>query len=175
MLPQHSGYLIAGVVALAATLAVFSLTVNRLVRRKLRLSIVLLGAHTALQLVPLEWLGLDSTNDAGLRSFENLALAAGIINLIVVALINPLRADRVPDRFPNILQDFIVIGLLLLVATFVFHDKLLTTSAVSAVVIGFALQDTWGTRSRGSRSRARGRFTSGTGFVSATSRAGSPR
>ena len=47
-------------------------------------------------------------------------------------------------RFPSILQDAIVIGLLVLVATFVFEDKLLTTSAVSAVVVGFALQDTLG-------------------------------
>ena len=67
-----------------------------------------------------------------------------MINLVVIALLNPLREDRVPDRYPAILQDFIVIGLLVLVATLVFHDKLLTTSAVSAVVIGFALQDTLG-------------------------------
>ena len=37
-----------------------------------------------------------------------------------------------------------VIGLLALIATFVFEDKLLTTSAVGAVVVGFALQDTLG-------------------------------
>ena len=37
-----------------------------------------------------------------------------------------------------------VIGLLVLIATFVFQDKLLTTSAVGAVVVGFALQDTLG-------------------------------
>ena len=67
-----------------------------------------------------------------------------MINLAVISFLNPLRDDRVPDRYPAILQDFIVIGLLVLVATLVFHDKLLTTSAVSAVVIGFALQDTLG-------------------------------
>ena len=77
-------------------------------------------------------------------SIERLAFAAGLINLVVIAFLNPLREDRVPDRYPAILQDFIVIGLLVLVATLVFHDKLLTTSAVSAVVIGFALQDTLG-------------------------------
>jgi small-conductance mechanosensitive channel len=81
---------------------------------------------------------------AQLFAFEKLALAGGIINLLVVTLLNPLRIDRVPDRFPNILQDFIIIGLVMLVATFVFHETLLTTSAVSAVVIGFALQDTLG-------------------------------
>ena len=39
-----------------------------------------------------------------------------------------------PDRFPVILQDFIVIGLVVLVSTFI-SDKLVTTSAVSAVVV----------------------------------------
>ena len=48
-----------------------------------------------------------------------------------------------PDRFPAILQDAIVIGLVLVASTF-FSDRLLTTSAVSAVVLGFALQDTLG-------------------------------
>ena len=42
------------------------------------------------------------------------------------------------------MQDAIVIGMLMLVATFAFGDKFLTTSAVSAVVLGFALQDTLG-------------------------------
>ena len=36
-----------------------------------------------------------------LRSFEQLALAAALINLLVVGLINPLRSDRVPDAFPG--------------------------------------------------------------------------
>ena len=79
-----------------------------------------------------------------MRALERLAFAAGTINLLVVSLINPLRANRVPDAFPSILQDAIVIGLFVLIATFVFQDKLLTTSAVGAVVVGFALQDTLG-------------------------------
>ncbi len=82
--------------------------------------------------------------DSELLSIERLALAAAVINLVALALINPLRADRVPEHFPAILQDFIVVGLLVVVATFVFNDRLLATSAVSAVVIGFALQDTLG-------------------------------
>src|SRR5690606_14202522 len=53
-------------------------------------------------------------------------------------------ADRIPDRFPSIVQDAIVIGVLILVATFAFGDEFLATSAVSAVVVGFALQDTLG-------------------------------
>jgi CRP-like cAMP-binding protein len=50
----------------------------------------------------------------------------------------------VPDRFPSIVQDAFVIGALLLVATFALDEAFLATSAVGAVVIGFALQDTLG-------------------------------
>ena len=78
-----------------------------------------------------------------LAAFAKLALAAALINAVVFLLVNPLRADRVPDRFPIILQDAIVIGLILLASTFL-SSQLVTTSAVSAVVLGFALQDTLG-------------------------------
>lgn len=140
----HSWHLVFGVLTLIVALAISALTVNRLVRRKLKLSLLLLGAYVVVHIV----LGLELASDAAideqLISIERLALAAGLINLAVISFLNPLREDRVPDRYPAILQDFIVIGLLVLVATLVFHDKLLTTSAVSAVVIGFALQDTLG-------------------------------
>src|SRR3954463_13232930 len=140
----HSWHLVFGIVALLTTFAIFALSVNRLVRRKLKLSVFLLGAYVVVHVVLAFQLSLDAAVDDQLISVERLAFAAGLINLVVIAFLNPLRDDRVPDRYPAILQDFIVIGLLVLVATFVFHDKLLTTSAVSAVVIGFALQDTLG-------------------------------
>jgi small-conductance mechanosensitive channel len=82
--------------------------------------------------------------DAQLRAFERLAFSGALINLLIISLLNPLREDRVSERVPTILQDAIVIGMLLLVSTFVFDEKLLTTSAVSAVVIGFAVEDTLG-------------------------------
>ena len=137
-------HLLTGVIALAVALALFSATVNRLVKRKLRISVFFLLAYVvvnaAVAIKPDLWPG-GSTE---LLNLERLVLAAALINLTVVVLLNPLRADRIPDRFPSILQDAIVIGILMLVATFAFGDKLLTTSAVSAVVIGFALQDTLG-------------------------------
>jgi small-conductance mechanosensitive channel/CRP-like cAMP-binding protein len=141
----HAWHFVVGACALAAAFAISRLTVNRLVQRKLRLSLVLLGAYVVAHAVVALRPELRVTfDDPQFLSIERLAFAAGLINLFVIAFLNPLRADRVPDRYPAILQEFIVIGLLLLVATFVFHDKLLTTSAVSAVVIGFALQDTLG-------------------------------
>jgi small-conductance mechanosensitive channel len=134
-----------GVAAIAATLLISSFTPNRLIKRKLRLSLYLAAAYVALQVVLLANLIPALRDlDPDLRAIERLAFAAAIINVIVVGLLNPLRHDRVPDAFPSILQDAIVIGIFVLIATFVFHDKLFTTSAVGAVVVGFALQDTLG-------------------------------
>jgi small-conductance mechanosensitive channel/CRP-like cAMP-binding protein len=140
----HPYHLVIGAAALAAALAVSSLTGNRLVKRKLRLSVYLLFAYLAAHILFLFRADLSPAFDADLYRFERLALVAALINLAIITLINPLREDRVPDRFPAIVQDAMTIGLVLIVATFALGDKFLTTSAVSAVVLGFALQDTLG-------------------------------
>ena len=119
-----------------------SLTVNRLIRRKLRLSLILLVIYIAVDVADALTLFSGPTQEQ-LQAFGRLALAAAVINAIVFLLINPIRVDRVPERFPIILQDTIVIALVLLASTFL-SQQLVTTSAVSAVVIGFALQDTLG-------------------------------
>jgi small-conductance mechanosensitive channel len=125
-------------------LGISSATINRLIRRKLRLSIVLLVVFTAVD-PAMSLLGarLSPAAHDELAAVATLALVAAFINAAVFVLVNPLRVDRVPDHFPTILQDAIVIGLVLLASTFL-SQRLLTTSAVSAVVLGFALQDTLG-------------------------------
>src|SRR4051812_23017594 len=125
-------------------LGMMSITANRLVRRKLRLSVVLLTGFI-LSDVAVAFYGSRLSPDtlAQVGAFARLAVAAAVINAFVTLVINPLREDRVPDRFPTILQDAIVIALVLLASTFL-SEQLLTTSAVSAVVLGFALQDTLG-------------------------------
>jgi small-conductance mechanosensitive channel/CRP-like cAMP-binding protein len=121
-----------------------SLTVNRLIRRKLRLSVVLLVAYVAVDVgAALYGARISEATHTQLAAFARLALAAALINAAVFLIVNPLRDDRVPDRFPIILQDAIVIALILLASTFL-SQQLVTTSAVSAVVLGFALQDTLG-------------------------------
>jgi len=131
-------------VAFAATLGIMSLTVNRLIRRKLRLSLLLLVAYVAVNVVMgLYGSRISAVTQTQLAAFARLALVAALINAAVFLLVNPVRADRVPERFPVILQDAIVIGLILLASTFL-SQQLVTTSAVSAVVLGFALQDTLG-------------------------------
>jgi small-conductance mechanosensitive channel/CRP-like cAMP-binding protein len=141
-LAQHSTHLILGITAFAVMLGTMSFTVNRLIRRKLRLSLVLLAAYLA-AVVTIALGHLSPEAQIQLTAFARLALAASLINALVFVLINPLRVDRVPDRFPTILQDAVVIGLVLLASTFL-SQQLVTTSAVSAVVLGFALQDTLG-------------------------------
>ena len=143
-MPHYPGHLVMGAAALAATLIVQALTVNRMIRRKLRLSVALLTAYVVLNAILIAVApGSLNITDEDLRGFERLVFAAGVINLLVVSLINPLHLDRVPERFPTILQDFLVLGLVVLAGTFI-SDRLVATSAVSAVVVGFALQDTLG-------------------------------
>ena len=140
----NSQQLILGIAAIAAMLGMMSLTTNRLIRRKLRLSVVLLVGFVAIDLaLALYGGGFSVPAGVELADVARLALAASLINAAVTLIINPLRVDRVPDRFPTILQDAIVIGLIVLSSTFL-SQQLMTTSAVSAVVIGFALQDTLG-------------------------------
>ena len=132
-----------GAIAVLAALGARAVSVNRLVRRKLRLSFLLALVYLAGS-IALSRAALSPDMAARVLSVIQLCMALAIINLVVVVAINPLRADRVPERFPNIVQDTIIIGLFLIVATVVMQEKFLTTSAVGAVVIGFALQDTLG-------------------------------
>ena len=128
---------------LGATLAAGLLTPNRLVRSRLRVSFALLVAFLGLDAFIV--LGHPDANLAQqLTAVEHLTLALAVINALVLLTINPLRVDRTPERFPAIVQDAVVVALFALVATFVLREKFLTTSAVGAVVIGFALQDTLG-------------------------------
>ena len=124
----NSQQLILGIAAIAAMLGMMSLTTNRLIRRKLRLSVVLLVGFVAIDLaLALYGGGFSVPAGVELADVARLALAASLINAAVTLIINPLRVDRVPDRFPTILQDAIVIGLIVLSSTFLsqqLHDDL---------------------------------------------------
>src|SRR4030095_15319941 len=134
-MPHYPGHLLMGVAGLAATLLVSNLTVNRVVQRKLKLSAFLFLAYIAVNLLVAVRPDLAGAGrgEGGVqrRAFERVGLAAALINLIVVSLLNPLRRDRVTDRFPTILQDAIIIGLLLIVSTFVFDENFLAAACVA--------------------------------------------
>ena len=73
-----------------------------------------------------------------------MTIVLAIVNAAVALVANPWRLDRPSDRFPAIVQDFTVIVLFIVIGTVLLREQLLTTSAVGAVVVGFALQDTLG-------------------------------
>jgi small-conductance mechanosensitive channel/CRP-like cAMP-binding protein len=135
--------LLVGGIGLAVTVGVRFVTVNRLIRSKLRLALLAFAGHLAVG--GLLRLGVFAQGSAPqFLSIAHLLLALGLVTLIVVTAINPWRVDRTPEHFPNIVQDTIIIGVFLVIGTSVMQEKFLTTSAVGAVVIGFALQDTLG-------------------------------
>lgn len=73
-----------------------------------------------------------------------LTLVLALVNAAVTLIANPWRLDRPSERFPSIVQDVTVIALFAVIGTLILREQLLTTSAVGAVVVGFALQDTLG-------------------------------
>ncbi|MBA3271014.1 MAG: mechanosensitive ion channel [Acidobacteria bacterium] len=131
---------IAGAVALAVTLGLFVAVSSRYVRARLRFSIGLLLAFLLLEVAVTQGFG-----DVELMSaLARLVFVLAVINLGISILANPWRANRPSERFPAIVQDVTLIGLFTVVATVLMKEQLLTTSAVGAVVVGFALQDTLG-------------------------------
>lgn len=135
--------IVASAALIVVALAIHSLSQNRVARGKLRFAMALGGAALALaaaRLHPRVATGVP----AELR-LPDLLLALGIITATAAALLNPLRHDRTSVRFPNIVQDAVIVLVFYIVATFAYRDSsLVTASAVSAIVVGFALQDTLG-------------------------------
>lgn len=134
---------VVGLAFLLASLVLRRATINRHIRGRLFLSACLFAAYT-LAAIALTWVPLDPQLYQQIHDVIPLLLAFGIINLIVAASVNPWRVDRLPERFPNIVQDTIVIALFAVAATLILRERIVTTTAVGAVVIGFGLQDTLG-------------------------------
>jgi len=134
---------ITGLAFLLTSLGLRRATINRHIRGRLLLSAILFTAFT-LAAAALHWLSLPDDTRQTLQAINPLLLAFAVINFVVALSINPWRLDRLPERFPNIVQDTLVIALFALVATLILRDRVLATTAVGAVVIGLALQDTLG-------------------------------
>ncbi|MEW6322619.1 MAG: cyclic nucleotide-binding domain-containing protein [Acidobacteriota bacterium] len=130
----------AGVAALAVTLGLLTAISSRFVRSRLRFAAWLFLAFLILELAVSQSVG---SVDA-LAGIARLVFALAVITVGVALLVNPWRHDRPSEAFPAIVQDVLVIGLFLVTATLLMREQLLTTSAVGAVVVGFALQDTLG-------------------------------
>jgi small-conductance mechanosensitive channel/CRP-like cAMP-binding protein len=135
---------LAGLVLLGLAAGVRLVTTNRVVRSRVRLTIALALIFVGINAALASPGALQGDSRALAVSVSQLVFAYALIQFLVLVLVNPLRADRVPERFPTIIQDVTVLTLFALVATLVLQEKFLTTSAVGAVVAGLALQDTLG-------------------------------
>ncbi len=129
----------AGLLAAAVLL---SLAVrNGWMRRRLRLTAILaalsLTLHLGLTTGP--WLAPWA---AQVAVIARLLLALAVIHGLVTLALNPWFREGAPERAPGIVQNAFVLGAFGLVATLAFPGQLLATSAVGAVIMGFAVQDT---------------------------------
>lgn len=134
--------IIADVLLLLTILGVQFASSNGYIRRKLNLSLLLVAASLAL--IAAMHVPPFAGALAAVQALRGLLFAAALINALVTVLLNPFREDRVSDRFPNIVQDAVIVFAFFGIATLIFKETILTASAVSAVVVGFALQDTLG-------------------------------
>jgi CRP-like cAMP-binding protein len=134
---------IAGLTLLLASLAIRGAAVNRYVRGRLLLSATVLAVYTVAA-GGLGWLDLPAESRETIQALNPLLLTFALITLVVALAINPWRVDRLPDRFPRIVQDTIVIALFAVAASWMLRDRALATTAVGAVIVGLALQDTLG-------------------------------
>src|SRR5215510_9928788 len=135
--------MILALALLLATLVLRGASASRRVRGKL-LTSCLLFATSAAAAALVKYAPLTPAVVDQIRTVSPLLITFGVINILVVLAINPWRENRVPDQFPTIVQDAIVIGVFALAAILFMQEKILAATAVGAVVLGFALQDTLG-------------------------------
>jgi small-conductance mechanosensitive channel/CRP-like cAMP-binding protein len=135
--------MIPSLVLFIAVLILGAVSSNRHIRNRLWVSGLAFGAYAALA-AAIRYHVLTSDMQQQVTLIQPLLLVFGAINGLVAVIINPWRVHRLPDRFPTIVQDAIVIGLFALGATMILQEKIFAATAVGAVVVGFALQNTLG-------------------------------
>jgi small-conductance mechanosensitive channel/CRP-like cAMP-binding protein len=138
-----SARMIPSLVLFIAVLVLSAVSPNRHIRHRLLVSGIAFGTYAALA-AAIRYHVLTADMQQQVVTIQPLLLVFGAINGLVAAIINPWQVNRLPDRFPTIVQDAIVIGLFALGATMVLQEKIFAATAVGAVVVGFALQDTLG-------------------------------
>lgn len=141
--PAHpAAHLVWGAALALGAIAAMAFLPNRVIRRRLRLTIAAAIAYVGLHLLIVGQLAAIPRE--GALELEKLLLTLAIVNTIVALVFNPWFSQRTVDRAPAIVQDFVVVAAFAVVATVVIGERIQMTSAVAAAVIGFALQEQLG-------------------------------
>jgi small-conductance mechanosensitive channel/CRP-like cAMP-binding protein len=141
--PAHpAAHLIWGAALALGAVAAMALLPNRVIRRRLRLTVAVAVAYLGLHVLIVDNLLTVWAGPA--VELEKLLLALAIINTVVALAFNPWFSHRTIDRAPAIVQDFVVVAVFGVVATVVIGERIEMTSTVAAAVIGFALQEQLG-------------------------------
>jgi small-conductance mechanosensitive channel len=117
---------------------------NPAIRRRFLFTLSVLAASAAVHAV-LVW-GPDAAflQEHGWK-VEALLLTLACTQALVAIAFNPWSGVHRPERAPAIVQDAVIALLVSLAAVFTFRNtEVLTTSAIVAAVMGFALQETLG-------------------------------
>src|SRR5262245_17413225 len=122
-----------GTALLVAVLLMRASGPNRHVRARLMASAVVFAVYALLS-VALDRGAVSAGMLQAVHTTRPLLLIFGVINALVALLVNPWRADRLPDRFPTLVQDTLVIGLFAIGATMILQERIFAATAVGAVV-----------------------------------------
>ena len=144
MVPHPSAHL-TFTLALFGTVLVLMLAVrNPAIRRRFLFTFAVLLSASAAHLA-LVWLpGVALVQEYGWK-VEALLLVLAATQALVALAFNPWSGVHKPERAPAIVQDAIIALLVAVAAVITFpNTEFLTTSAIVAAVMGFALQETLG-------------------------------
>ena len=132
-------YLYGAVLLVLVLVILKALTSNRWIKSRLKWPVILLAISAIMSVVL-----IFQADTPHLPTARLLLIVMAVVMTIVVLAFNEFKGDRVSSRYPSIVQDAIVIGGFIIIAVALAPRELLTPSAVGALVVGLALQDTLG-------------------------------
>jgi len=117
---------------------------NPLIRRRLLFTVAVLVAAGVVHRLIVGWPAVEWLQLHGWK-LEGLLLAYAATQGAVTLVFNPWFTSRPTERTPAIVQDTIIVVMLGVLAMVAFPStQFLTTSAIVAAIVGFALQETLG-------------------------------
>lgn len=135
------GHFYASLGLLAGVVILWLVVRSSWIRRRLHLTGTVAASAVVLHLALVSGPRLDRFG-AQISVIEQLLLTLGLIHGAVTLAFNPWFGDGSRERAPGIVQNALVLGVFGVFATIAFPGQLLATSAVGAVIMGFAVQDT---------------------------------